>query len=288
MGTVWELDFYSRPILDDNNKKVWEVLVCESPLDTGRSPESLFRYAQYCPSTQVNSVWLQEAINNAIAQSNQAPDEVRFFRRQMTNMITKACDDLGIRSQVSRRTIALNQWLQERLQVVYPEHPGYQPGANPSVSYETTAPQPLPDALRGQQWAFATLEASAFADLNEWEIAFGEAFPLQLLNLPPETRIPGLVIFSPRALALAGWMSGLELAFLKADLDSGTPRLLLETGVSDRWILANLATPALQTEARNFEATKAQAQQVHFLAVQSDPNTESFAGFWLLQELNLA
>ena len=288
MGTVWELDFYSRPILDENKKKVWEVLVCESPRDTLRTSDSLFRYAQYCPSTQVNSVWLQEAIKSAIAQAPQPPDEIRFFRRQMTNMITKACDDLGIASQISRRTVALNQWLQERLEVVYPEHPGYQPGTNPSVSYETTAPQPLPDALRGQKWAFATLEASTFADLQEWDISFGEAFPLHLLKLAPDTRIPGLVIFSPRALALAGWMSGLELAFLKADLNTTNPRLLLETGESDRWILANLAVPQLQTEARNFEATKAQAQQVHFLAVQSDPDAESFAGFWLLQELNLA
>ncbi|MFM5983304.1 MAG: Tab2/Atab2 family RNA-binding protein, partial [Sphaerospermopsis kisseleviana] len=33
MGSIWELDFYSRPILDANQKKVWEVLVCESPTD---------------------------------------------------------------------------------------------------------------------------------------------------------------------------------------------------------------------------------------------------------------
>ncbi|MEO0970614.1 MAG: Tab2/Atab2 family RNA-binding protein, partial [Cyanobacteria bacterium J06639_18] len=33
MGSIWELDYYSRPILDEDQKKVWEVLICESPLD---------------------------------------------------------------------------------------------------------------------------------------------------------------------------------------------------------------------------------------------------------------
>ncbi|MEB3214919.1 MAG: Tab2/Atab2 family RNA-binding protein, partial [Nostocales cyanobacterium 94392] len=32
MGNIWELDYYSRPILDENNKKIWEVLICETPL----------------------------------------------------------------------------------------------------------------------------------------------------------------------------------------------------------------------------------------------------------------
>jgi len=288
MGTVWELDYYSRPILDDNEKRLWEVLVCESPLEADRRSETLFRYAQYCPSTQVNSLWLQEALQNAIAQAPQPPDEIRFFRRQMTNMINKACEDLGIPCEVSRRTFALNHWLQERQQLVYPDHPGFQPGATPSVSYETTAPQPLPDALVGQQWAFVTLEVSAFAEMPDWEIAFTRAFPLTMLRLAPDTKIPGLVIFSQRALALAGWMSGLELAFLKMDDRGAKPRLLLETGMSDRWILANLVTPQLQSEAQGFEQAKQAAQQVHFLAVQSDPEAESFAGFWLLQELNLA
>lgn len=62
MGTVWELDFYSRPLVDDTQKKRWELLICESPLSVSRSPESLFRYSQYCPSSTVNSTWLKEAL----------------------------------------------------------------------------------------------------------------------------------------------------------------------------------------------------------------------------------
>ena len=285
MGSIWEIDFYSRPILDENQKKVWEVLVCESPLDTRTNPDSLFRYAQYCPSTEVNSVWLGTALQEAMKQAGTTPVKFRFFRRQMNNMITKACQDLGIPAQPSRRTLALIQWLQQRMEEVYPQQAGYQPGTNPSVRVEISKPQRLPDALTGQQWAFVNLEASAFAEMHEWDIGFSEAFPLQLSGITPETIVPGLLIFSQRALPLAGWLSGLELAFLR--VDTSNPTLILESGATDSWILANLKKPQTLEEAKAFETAKQKANKVHFLAVQSSPQAESFAGFWLLQELNL-
>lgn len=287
MSTTWELDFYSRPVLDEQQKKVWEVLICESPTRTNQEPDALFRYAQYCPNTEVNFVWLKSALQEAIAQAPAPPDKIRFFRQAMTNIITKACSELGIAVQQSRRTIALNQWLLQRQEQVYPTLPGFQPGTNPSVSFPTTKPQPLPDALLGEQWQFVTLEASAFAEMSEWTIDFGEAFPLGLTGVSPSTPIPGLLIFSSRAVPLAAWMSGLELDCIIFDQETPT-RLLLETGLTDRWALVGLPSPALQAEAQQFEATKQQANGVHFLAIQSSPNTEAFAGFWLLQGINLA
>jgi hypothetical protein len=287
MTIIWELDFYSRPIFDETNKKVWEILICESPLQIDSQPESLFRYAEFCPSTEINSARLKQVLQTAIGQAPQPPDRIRFFRQAMTNMITRACQDLGLPTQLSRRTLALNQWLQQRQAEVYPTMPGFQAGANPTVSFAVTPPQPLPDALRGQKWAFVSLEATAFAEMNEWEIDFQEVFPLSLAGLSPNTQIPGLVIFSSRATPLAAWMSGLDLACLK--FDAGPPaRLLLETGVSDRWVLAALNNSKLQAEASQFEIAKQQAQQVHFLAVQTSPDSNSFAGFWLLQEVVLA
>ena len=286
MGSIWEIDFYSRPILDENQKKVWEVLVCESALDIHTKPDSLFRYAQFCPSTQVNSGWLRTALEEAITKAGVAPVKFRFFRRQMNNMIAKACEDLGIPAQPSRRTLTLCQWLQQRMEEVYPNEPGYQPATNPSVRLEIPAPQRLPDALTGQQWVFVTLDASAFEEMHEWDISFGEAFPLQMTGVTPETKIPGVLIFSPRAVPLAGWMSGLELAFLKFD-SAPVARLLLETGANDSWILANLKNPQTLAEAKGFEDAKHKATGVHFLGVQSSPQAESFAGFWLLQQLNL-
>ncbi|MGC9503451.1 Tab2/Atab2 family RNA-binding protein [Baaleninema sp.] len=288
MGIVWEIDFYSRPILDDNGKKRWELLVCESPLTTTRSTDSLFRFSRYCPSSTVNSAWLAESLTDAMKEAAEPPTKIRFFRRQMNNLITKAAKDLGIDANISRRTAALYQWLEERLETVYPQDPNYDAAAaqSPSVRYQPQAPKSLPDALEGQKWAFVTLTAKDFADFDEWEMDFSEGFPLELLDLDPETRVPGVIVFSPRAFPLAAWMSGLELGFLKF-VTAPNPQLVLETGADDSWRLANITDDRTLSEAKGFESVKEQARGVHFLAIQSDPNAESFAGFWLLPELNL-
>lgn len=286
MTTIWELDFYSRPVLDENQKKLWEVLVCESPLDMKSLSGDLFRYSTFLSSSEVNSVRLRTALEEAIQQAPKRPDKIRFFRRQMSNMITKACEEAGVPAYASRRTSALNQWLIERTRDYYPTLPNYQAGENPSVALPPPKPQSLPDALVGERWAFVSLEAAAFSEMPDWEIGFSEAFPLEMFGLQPDTPIPGLIIYSSRALPLAGWMSGLELAFLR--FNATPPQLVLETGASDAWILASLPTPNLQAEIKAFEAAKQRANRVHFVAVQTNPEAESFAGFWLMQELNLA
>ncbi|AOW98137.1 hypothetical protein BJP34_00630 [Moorena producens PAL-8-15-08-1] len=287
METIWELDFYSRPILDENQKKLWEVLICESPLDINLSPETLFQYASWCPNQQVNSIWLGQALSDAIAKAQQPPTKIRFFRRQMNNMITKACNELNIPAQPSRRTYALERWLKQRIQDFYPNQPGYDPAAAASsfVRYQSPIPKPLPDALQGQKWAVVSLQAAAFEEMNEWDIDFGEAFPVSIMDIAPETPIPGLIIFSQRAKPLAAWMSGLELSFVRLDTTDDKPKLLLETGANESWILANLTKSQILAEAKSFEEAKQKANFVHFLAVQSSPTSERFAGFWLCREL---
>ena len=289
MATVWELDFYSRPVLDENQKKLWEVLLCEGLVDSQTDTTQSFRYSKFLPSSDVNSITLKEAIEEAIAEATRQgilpPSRIRYFRYQMQNMIVRACEDAGIPVRPSRRTLALQAWLRDRYQSVYPHMDGYTTVPSPSVAAPPPSPQPLPDALLGQKWTFVTLEAAAFADLPEWEIGFGETFPLALADLAPDTPIPGLLIFSPRATALAAWMSGLELAYWRVE-SSQKPEIILETGASDSWVLAGLPG-ALLAEAQAFEAAKAKANQVHFIGIQSGPDSESFAGFWLLQELLL-
>jgi hypothetical protein len=44
---IVELDFCSRPLLDERGKKVWELLVC--------SPDRSFEYSQYFPNNKINS-----------------------------------------------------------------------------------------------------------------------------------------------------------------------------------------------------------------------------------------
>jgi hypothetical protein len=290
MGTVWELDFYSRPLLDENNKKRWEVLICEGLANTQVAPEPGFRYTKFLASSEVNSISLKAVITEAIAaaaeQGIAPPSRIRYFRYQMQNMIVRACDEAGVPARASRRTVALQRWLSERHQTVYPNLEGYTTAPSPSVAAPPPNPQALPDALMGQQWAFVSLEAAAFADLPEWEIGFGEAFPLAMDRLEPTTPIPGLLIFSPRATALAAWMSGLELAYWRVETGKA-PQIILETGSTDSWVLAGLPSPALVAEAQAFEAAKAKADHVHFIGIQDSPESESFAGFWLLQELLL-
>ena len=287
-NTVWELDFYSRPVLDENGKKLWEVLICESPNSIKKSPETLFKYSEYCSNTSVNSLWLKGAIEKAIAKASNPPQKIRFFRRQMNNMIVKACEDAGINPVPSRRTYALNQWLADRLINFYPQEPGFdQKTANTaSVQYPPLNAIPLPDAVkgdRGDKWTFVSLAAADFDEMEEWEIAFQESFALSLLNVRPNTTVPGLIIYSPRATPLAAWMSGLEIGFLQLE-KSTRPQLRLETSLSDSWTLINLTTPETIKQAEEFENAKQKAQGVHFLAVQSDPNSEAFSGFWLLKE----
>ncbi|MGG6267622.1 Tab2/Atab2 family RNA-binding protein [Leptolyngbya sp. AN03gr2] len=285
MPTIWELDYYSRPILDEQNKKIWEVLICESPTAIETQPEKLFRFSKYCPSTEVNSGWLKDAIESAISEAPNPPDKVRFFRQAMNNMITTACKGLDLPAVLSRRTLALSAWMQDRSQNVYPKESGYQPSLNPSVVFPVLPPQVLPEALEGQKWAFATLPLEAFQDMGEWSIDFGEAFPLSLTELELDAPVPGLIIFSKRATAMAAWMSGLEIAAVKYD-PTIPNRLLLETGVNDRWFLTTLDKKAIP-EAQQFEEAKARSNQVHFLAIQESPEVEAFAGFWLMQDIAL-
>lgn len=287
MSVIWELDFYSRPILDDRQKKLWEVTICESPLNTRRSLAHLFQYAQYCSNQEVNSIFLRGALEAAMAEAGTAPKRIRFFRRQMNNMIVKACEELNIQAVPSRRTYALNAWLAERLASVYPEHPGYDAAAAASVAvqYSPSTPIALPDAIRGDRrdrWAFVSLSAADFDDMSEWEIGFGEGFPLTLAGLGADARVPGLLIFSPRSTPYAAWMSGIELADLRLQ-DGEKPRMLLETGVGESWLLADLTAASTQKEARDFAIAKKQANGVHFLGIQANPESEAFAGFWLLQ-----
>jgi RNA-binding protein Tab2/Atab2 len=286
MVDIWEIDFYSRPILDEQGKKLWEVLICNA--------ERTFEFARYCAGSEANARWLQEALGEAIAlwqsqfklSDSAKPEKIRFFRRPMTAILTRACEGMGIPAQPSRRAYAIVQWLQARSQSVYPEHPGYQPLMAPPPKFEPAPPLPLPEALVGDGWSFVSLKFADLAEMNEWDITFRDGIPLELLNLSPDAIVPGLVIFSKRAAPLAGWMSGLEVAAIFYEAEPA-PRLLLETGLNDRWIVAPLRKADLQKEATDFEQAKQDAQQVHFLAVQSGAKATSFEGFWLLQTLDL-
>jgi hypothetical protein len=279
---IWELDFCSRPIMDERKKKVWELLICD--------PERNFTYSEYFPNNKINSVQLRNALQRLLDQEGvQAPLKVRFFRAQMQTIISKACAELPFKAVPSRRCITLMNWLEERHESVYPKHPGFDPNAPPLMTYEVGAPQELPDALRGEQWAFVMLPLSQVQQEAAETVGgggFGEVLSGEMTGLkgdPEEVFVPGVAVFSQRALPLAAWTNGLELAGLKTDTEMGY--LVLETGVNMQYRYANYRrTVAANKEATEWEEAKEAAGGLHFLAIQSDADSPTCAGFWMLRD----
>ena len=71
--TEWELDFCSRPLLDERGKRVWELLVC----DASRK----LQYAEYFPSNRINSATLKDALLRVMDDLDAPkPQKIRFFR----------------------------------------------------------------------------------------------------------------------------------------------------------------------------------------------------------------
>ncbi len=62
----WELDFYSRPILEADGKKRWELLITSTPEFSGEAP---FRWEKKCPAAEVNSIWLTAALQEALEEA---------------------------------------------------------------------------------------------------------------------------------------------------------------------------------------------------------------------------
>jgi hypothetical protein len=279
-----ELDFYSRPILDENEKKLWELLICNA--------DQTVQYAEFCKGSEANARWLASSLEKALDSFRQQdstfvePETIRFFRRPMSTIISRACETVGLNPQPSRRTFALNEWLQERHQSFYPQQAGYQPLMPVPAAFEPAPPQPLPQTLIGDGWSLVNLQKQDFDEIGNWSIIFQDQIPPALDRLAPETIIPGLVIYSKRALPLAAWMNGFELGSI-AYLSTPKPQLILETGIAERWIVANVANTDLKREAQSFEQSKQTAENIHFIAIQESPDVEEFAGFWVLQELLL-
>jgi len=282
MSNIWELDFYSRPLLDTNNKKVWELLICDR--------DRQFEWVRECPSTEVNSEWLAKQLTDCLTTTGQNPIKIRFFRPSMTNIIMRGCKLAGITGQASRRVFTMSAWLAERMASIYPNRDGFQavdPNPLPLKVLAPQDPKPVPDALMGERWISVSLKAQDFDDAREWSMDFSEL--LDISHLDPETIISGLIIISARATALAAWMSGVDPVFIKFErnLLGDRTQMQLEASADARWVLANLQAPKDQeaiAQGAAFEKSKQNSQGFHFLAVQTSPDVEHFAGFWMLKE----
>ena len=64
--TDWEIDFYSRPIIDENGKKRWELLITST---NNFKDTKTFKWEKICPAPSVNSIWLKDALDEAIDEA---------------------------------------------------------------------------------------------------------------------------------------------------------------------------------------------------------------------------
>ncbi len=281
----WELDFYSRPITEKDGKKRWEVLISSTEDFSGEKP---FRWAKNCPSGMVNSTWLatalQEALNEAIEEGWAKPSKLRFWRPSMRTIIKKASEKVGIDPVSSRRTYSLSEWLDDRTRDFYPNEVGYIAGPlAPTFSPISNQSVPLPEAIRGDAWSFATLSVSTLREASDWPIEFSGLVPIKE-TIKDNIQIPGIRLFSKsRSLGLAAWLGGLEPVALTLE----NLQLVLEAGLDERWLVTDMEKETADYAHKCFKNSKTHADGLQFIAVQSTPEDEKFAGFWMLREFQI-
>ena len=281
--TDWELDFYSRPILEENGKKRWELLITST---NDFKDKKTFKWEKICPASNVNSLWLkdalEEAINDANLQGWDTPSVLRCWRSSMKTMIKRAADQIGIELISSRRTYSLLEWLMDRERNLYPKQKGYT-GVNlaPPSNPITNQAIPLPEELRGDSWSFASLSLNTLREADEWEIEFSNLIPIKE-SINENISIPGIRLFSSkRSLALAAWLGGLEPVKL---LIEGT-QIILEAGQSDRWLVTDIKEDAKNAIENNFLNAKRDADGLQFISVQKSLDQNSLDGFWMLRDI---
>jgi hypothetical protein len=283
----WELDCYSRPVIQPGGKKLWEVLICDSG--------NTFRFRQELPSSQVNSKTLRQVVEQCVELVPTAkPSVIRFFRGAMFNMMNVALKELpDITAKPSRCTFALAAWLEERHATVYPQMEGYNAQmmntATGSSFLNVQTPVKLPDSLRGERYAFVSLPLAEFlpqGGVNVETIGVGRLCPLppallQQSRPAGDTFVSGVVLLTPRAKAMATWLAGTELMSLKADLRKR--QLIMETDLDTQYLMARL-NEEQRAEGAAMEQAKDQLQGLHFVSVQVDEESDP-EGFWLLRSL---
>jgi len=283
--TIWQVDFYRRPLQDAQGNPLWELLVCEPTRDA----ES-FAAQAYCPQADVSTDWLTQALQRFAQAAGGLPDQIQLFRPQCLSLLETACLPLRIPVEPSRDLPALKQLLQQRAGQ-YPTLPNYSPPPigqpyNPTA-LELPPPLPLPENLWGERWQFVALAASelipAFQNRPIPVLEMPQSrFPLAL-KLPSDLLIPGVIIEAGRrAMILTRWLQQAKPHALKAM--AGDPDgLILEAGLVDRWVLTTFRDPDVSAAAQSFQQRQQAALGLHFLLVQPDDSGMTYSGFWLLR-----
>jgi hypothetical protein len=277
----WQVDFYRRPLQNNAGQPLWELLICDD--------QRLFTFSAFCSQSEASVDWLTGQLQQAIAADQSKPNQIWAFRPQSWSLIETASQSLGISAIPTRRTTALKQWLQERAND-YLQMPNYNAQIYSPLAIDKALPLPLPEALWGEQWRFATFVG------DELEATFRER-PIPIFSMPEEylpltlglastVAIPGVVIDGGRqSMHLARWLQEVKPAYL--NYIPGEPDgLLLEAGLAERWILTTFTDAEVKAAAQNFATRTHLTKGVHFLLIQPDDSGMTFSGFWLLKRDN--
>ncbi len=282
----WELDFYSRPIIESNGKKRWELIICST---RSYKTEDIFLWNKKCPANEVNSVWLTKALNEAISEAKKQgwakPITVRFWRSSMKSIIKKSLEALSIEALASRRTYDLLDRIEFLEKEIYPKEKGYVRGvlAPTFTSTMGNPPQPLPEAVRGDALTISELSIGELKSAENWPMEFGNIFPIQQ-NIDDNYLVPGLRLFSKdRSLALSAWFSCLEPIKLIINKN----QLILEASESDKWLVTDLPEKDAKILNTKFLENKKNSFGYQFISIQATPFIEKFAGFWILRDIEL-
>lgn len=274
--TLWQVDFYQRPLQNQGGHNLWELLIC--------TPDGTFRHQAFCPRPDVSTQWLCQQF---LQCSDTLPERVQLFRPQSLNLVEAACQFLKIPLEATRRTPALKKWLQERA-ALYPTLPTYTHEAYQPTYLVQPPPLPLPDHLWGEGWCFAALNASELEQFIEYPIPI-LSIELDLLpshlGLAADTKIPGIVVYGgQRSLRLARWFQEqvpYRLEFVRGD-PSG---VILHSGLHDRWVFLTFVNSDIVQSGEVFNQRLDTSQGLHFLLIQPDDTGVTHTGLWLLKPL---
>ena len=282
----WELDFYSRPILEKNGKKRWELIISSTK---NFNSKDNFLWNKICPANEVNSIWLTKALNEALDVAEKdgwaRPSKVRFWRSSMKSIIKKSLENIGIDPLVSRRTYDLFDRIEYLEKEIYPKEKGYVRGVLAPTFSSTIInnPNPLPEAVRGDALTISEISIGELKSSQEWPIQFGDIFPIKN-SLKDDNLVPGLRLFSKdRPLALAAWFSSLEPVKMRIEKN----QLILDASEDDKWLVTDLAEKEAKSLEDKFNSSKINSFGYQFISIQKTPYIKEFTGFWLLRDVEL-
>ena len=277
---IWQADFYRRPLQDESNNPLWELAIC--------SADKTFAAYGFCPQPEANADWLESQLQ-ALFVDREIPEAIQVFRPQSQSLIETAARRLNVSVIPTRRTVALKEYLHDRA-AVYPSLPQYdaQQGREyKPIALESPPPVPVPDALWGDRWRFASMNAG---DLEP----FFRDKPIPILDIPAhlspmglglssEVAIPGIVINGGRqSMRLAQWLQSqqpVSLNYIAGDPDG----LILEAGLCDRFILATFEDEEMRSAAIAYQQKVETSYGLHFLLIQPDDSGMTYTGMWLLR-----